>query len=97
MVQIQWTERAKEDLKNIAEFISRDSVYYAEKQIDKLYESVEVLYEHSEIGRPVPEYEMPNLRQLIVSKYRLIYLIVDDSRIDVITVHHSARILNLEI
>jgi addiction module RelE/StbE family toxin len=97
MVQILWTERAKEDLKNIAEFISRDSVYYAEKQLDKLYESVEVLYEHSEIGRSVPEYEMPNLRQLLVSKYRLIYLIVDDSRIDIITVHHSARILNLEI
>jgi plasmid stabilization system protein ParE len=72
-------------------------VYYAEKQLDKLYESVEVLYEHSEIGRSVPEYEMPNLRQLLVSKYRLIYLIVDDSRIDIITVHHSARILNLEI
>jgi addiction module RelE/StbE family toxin len=97
MVQIYWTERAKEDLKNIAEFISRDSVYYAEKQLDKLYESVEILYEHSEIGRPVPEYEMPNLRQLLVSKYRLIYLVVNDSRIDIITVHHSARMLNLEI
>ena len=97
MVQINWTERAKEDLRNIAEFISHDSVYYAEKQLDKMYESVEILYEHSEIGRPVPEYELQNLRQLLVGKYRLIYLIVNDSRIDIITVHHSARILNLEI
>jgi plasmid stabilization system protein ParE len=54
MVQIHWTERAKEDLKNIAEFISRDSLYYAEKQLDKLYGSVEILYEHSEIGRSFP-------------------------------------------
>ena len=96
MVQLNWTERAKEDLRNIAEFISRDSVYYAEKQLIKLYQSAAVLYEHPEIGRPVPEYEMPNLRQLLVSQYRLIYFIVNDSRIDIVTVHHSARILNLE-
>jgi toxin ParE1/3/4 len=97
MVQIYWTDRAKDDLKNIAEFISRDSLYYAEKQVAKLYESVEVLYEHPEVGRPVPEYNMPDLRQLLVSKYKLIYLIINDSRIDIITVHHSAKILNLEI
>ena len=96
MVQLNWTERAKEDLRNIAEFISRDLVYYAEKQLIKLYQSVAVLYEHAEIGRPVPEYEMPNLRQLLVSQYRLIYYIVNDSRINIVTVHHSARILNLE-
>jgi toxin ParE1/3/4 len=58
---------------------------------------LEVLYEHPEIGRPVPEYEMQDLRQLLVSKYRLIYFIINDSRIDIITVHHSAKILNLEI
>jgi plasmid stabilization system protein ParE len=36
MVQIYWTDRAKEDLKNIAEFISRDSIYYAEKAVGQV-------------------------------------------------------------
>ena len=97
MVQLNWTERAKEDLKNIAAYISRDSVHYAELQIFKLHGSVNILYQHPEIGRPVPEYERPDLRQLLIGKYRIIYLIVHDDRIDIITVHHNARILNLEI
>ena len=56
-----------------------------------------VLYEYPEIGRPVPEYDMPSLRQLLVGKYRVIYLCVNEGRIDIITIHHSARLLNLDV
>jgi addiction module RelE/StbE family toxin len=96
MVRLNWTERAKEDVKNIAAYISKDSIYYAEKQVDKIYESTQILFEFPSIGRPVPEYGMANLRQILVGKYRIIYLLVSEERIDVLTVHHSARILNLE-
>ena len=96
MVRLNWTERAKEDIRNIAAYISKDSIYYAEKQVDKFFEAVDVLYEFPSIGRPVPEYEMLNLRQILVGKYRAIYLIASDKRIDILTVHHSTRILNLE-
>ncbi len=37
MVQINWTIRAKEDIKNIANYIARDSIYYAEKQVQRFY------------------------------------------------------------
>ena len=96
MVQINWTTRAKEDLKNIAYFISQDSVYYAEKQVQRFYEAVEILSEQPEIGHPVGEYNLARLRQILAGKYRIIYFIVNESRIDIITVHHSARLLNLE-
>ena len=97
MVQINWTIRAKEDLKSIAHYISQDSVYYAEKQIERFYEAVEVLYSHPLVGTPIREYNLPQLRQLLVGKYRIIYLLVDEERIDIITIHHSARLLNLEL
>ena len=97
MVRLNWTERAKEDITTIAAYISQDSFYYAEKQIEKFFEAAEILYEFPSIGRPVPEYEMLNLRQILVGKYRIIYLIISDNRIDILTVHHSARILSLDV
>ena len=96
MVQINWTVRAQEDIKSIAHYISQDSIYYAEKQIERFYSSVEVLYEHPLVGKPIIEYNMPQLRQILSGKYRIIYFVVNEERIDIITIHHSARILNLE-
>jgi len=96
MVQINWTTRAKQDIKNIAEFIARDSVYYAEKQIQRFYDAVEILPKQPEIGHPVGEYNLPRLRQILAGKYRIIYFLVSDERIDIVTIHHSARLLSLE-
>ncbi len=97
MVDIYWTETARESVKNIAEYIARNSVYYAEKQVMKFFEAVEVLHEHPKIGKPVPEYKQDKIREILVGKYRIIYLLKSASQIDIITVHHSARILHLNI
>ena len=56
MVQINWTVRAKEDIRSIANYIAQDSIYYAEKQIQRFYEAVEILFEHPEVGKQVAEY-----------------------------------------
>lgn len=36
MVQINWTKQSIADLKNIYEFISSDSVYFAKREISKI-------------------------------------------------------------
>lgn len=41
MVEIHWTLSAMEAVKNIAEYIAGNSVYFAEKQVQKFYEAVE--------------------------------------------------------
>ena len=40
MVEIHWTRAAQEAVKNIAIYISKDSAFYAEKQVQKFFESV---------------------------------------------------------
>jgi plasmid stabilization system protein ParE len=52
MVQINWTDRAKEDIKSIADHIAKDSIYYAEKQVERLFDAVEILAAQPEIGHP---------------------------------------------
>ena len=36
MVEIEWLTEAKEDLKDIYDYISRDSKRYAKRQVDRI-------------------------------------------------------------
>lgn len=91
MVQINWTPQSVSDLKDISEYIGKDSKYYAKLQIIRIKNRVEILKRQIYIGSRVSEFERADLRQLIQGRYRIIYKIVNDSRVDILTVHHSAR------
>ncbi|MGF7215589.1 plasmid stabilization system protein ParE [Spirosoma lacussanchae] len=43
------------------------------------------------MGRKVPEFDLPTLRELIHNDYRIVYKLVDDEKIDIITIQHSSR------
>ena len=53
MVQINWTFQAKDDLKSIAEYISKDSARYAKFQVSRLKNRTQILKYHSHIGKIV--------------------------------------------
>jgi len=55
MVKLKWTEQAVGDLKNIFDYISNDSIYYAKRQISKIKLSVDPLKIMPKLGRVVPE------------------------------------------
>ncbi len=48
-----------------------------------------------EAGRIVPEYQDKNLREKIFQNYRIVYRIKGDF-IEIVTISHSARQLNIE-
>ena len=76
MVRINWTLQAKDDLKSIAEYISRDSKQYAKLQILRIRYRTRVLKSQIHIGRIVREISEENIREIIEGKYRIIYKIV---------------------
>lgn len=55
MVQIIWLKAARTDLKDIYDYISKDSNRYARQQVHKIQISTEIIKTHIEIGRVVPE------------------------------------------
>jgi plasmid stabilization system protein ParE len=69
--KIIWSPIVIEDLEEIAGFISRDSESYAASVIQKIVEAVETCGLFPLMGREVPELEDPNIREVIVYKYRL--------------------------
>lgn len=91
MVQINWTFQAKDDLKAVAEYISRDSVRYAKMQVIKIRSRTKLLKSHPTIGKVVLEIGQQNIRELVEGNYRIIYKVISQNQIDILTVHHSAR------
>jgi plasmid stabilization system protein ParE len=91
MVQINWTLQATSDLKDIAEYISKDSKKYAKLQIVRIRFRTRILTSQIYSGKIVMEIGKNNIRELIEGNYRIIYKVVNDSRVDILTIHHSAR------
>ncbi len=96
MVEINWTPRSLDDLENIAIYISKGSHKYARLTIYRLFNAVDVLIDTPRIGRIVPEFKDSSIRELIRGNYRIVYRIISSKKIDVLTVHHSARHLSAE-
>ena len=93
MVKVVWTDSAIFDLNEIGEYIAKDSERYAQLTIERLFNAVDILEEHPRSGKMVPEFENDKLRELIRFNYRIVYYIVDNFRIDIITVHRCERLI----
>jgi addiction module RelE/StbE family toxin len=94
MVKVKWTDFALENLIAIGDYIEKDSYFYAQRVVSNLFSSVDILEQHPLAGRVVPEFNNRSIRELIRGNYRVVYKLVSEIDIDIITVHHSARLLS---
>ena len=90
MVRVKWTNNALEELDDIARYISKDSPKYAKILMNQIFEMASHLEQFPKLGRKVPEYNDPNLREIIYKNYRIIYLIKED-QLEIISVIHGSR------
>ena len=97
MVEVRWTPQSLEDIENIAEYISNDSMKFAIIQVQDFFEAAEILENFPKAGRVVPELSNRDVRELIVGFYRLIYRIKSDRLVEILTVYHSRRLLKTRI
>jgi len=94
MAEIIWSARAIQDINEIATYISKDSPRYAQEQVKSFFEKAEILTQHPLIGRMVPELKVKTIRQLLCGYYRIIYEIINEDQVAIITIHHAARLLS---
>src|SRR6056297_1534885 len=94
MVQIRWTRQSIKDLLYIFEYITIDSKKYAKRQIVRIKARSQILKTNPRVGKLVPELTESDFRELIEGNYRIIYKILNDKHVDILTVHHSARDLS---
>jgi toxin ParE1/3/4 len=87
MHRLRWTERAVENLADIASYISETSPSRAERVIAELTSAIALLTTHAELGKAVVGRP---LRELVIPPYRVFYRQVDES-IQIVTIVHGRR------
>ena len=92
---VHWTAGAVQQLRAIHDYLAQASPPYALRMVDRLTRRSEQIGTFPLSGRAVPEYEAPQVREVIEDAYRIIYHIRPD-QIDVVAVIHGSRSLTGE-
>lgn len=83
---------AESDLCDIVTYIARHNPDAAVRLGNALITRTEVLAEFPELGRVVPEFARPQLRELIYRSYRIIYRIHPGQEyVEIVRFWHAAR------
>lgn len=90
-VAIEIKESAKTDLKQIYEYIRKDSEYYASKTIIEIKKHIYNLRFFPYSGRKTPEINQENFLEIIYKHFRIMYKIESKYRISILRIYHSSR------
>lgn len=92
MAQVKWTLVALDDVEAICTLIGRDAPSHAQMFAEDVFEAVERTAVYPESGRIVPELDRPDVRELVMGNYRIVYC-WDEETVTVLAVYHAARLL----
>ncbi len=96
MARVTWSDRALTDLAGIRDFIARDSPMAASALVTRIVHAVERLEDFPLMGRVVPEHGNPDLRELIVGRYRVVYRLIA-RKTEIARVQHGAMPLDSDL
>ena len=89
-MKVYWTDTARDHLRSIHAYIARNSPEYALRVVDRLTRRSEQIADFPLSGRQVPEFGVPQIREVLEGPFRIIYYIKPD-QIDVLAVIHGAQ------
>ena len=89
-MRVVWSPLAEERAVEAFEQIARDRPSAAVRWLERLLERVGSLASFPDRGRAVPELQRPDVRELVVKPYRVIYR-RDPKRVVVLTIRHGRR------
>lgn len=90
MTTVIWSPQAIRDVEAVRSFIAQDSPTYAGLIARRLVAAVERLQFFPESGRIVPERQDPEIREVIVTPYRIVYRLRRGA-VEVVTVFRGSR------
>jgi toxin ParE1/3/4 len=88
--RVVWTDNAQQMLDDAVAYLARDSRPAAERLLIQALDAASSLDVFSERGRVVPEFDQPNVRELLVQRYRLLYE-VSAPEVQILAFIHGAR------
>lgn len=91
-MKVLWTQTASGHLASIYEYIAHDSARYARRVVDRLTARSRQMGRFPRSGQMVPEYQDPDIREVLEGAYRVIYRVGEED-VRVLAVIHGARLL----
>ena len=88
--RVVWTEAALNGLDSALEYISEDSPDAAGHFLGVVLDTAQSLSFLSERGRIVPEFQRPDIREIFVYSYRILYQ-VSQQEVHIVAFLHGAR------
>ena len=83
----RWSQRARADLKSIHDYIAKDAPLNAKAVTREIVQRASTLPATPRVGRAVPELNDPNLREVPVHSWRVIYQLRGEDLFIVTLVH----------
>ena len=68
MAKIIWSDEALADLRAIFDYLAQGSPVYAERYVADVYDRVQILAQHPEIGKAVSEWQDPYFPETRIRK-----------------------------
>lgn len=94
-VQISFAVSAVADMDVIrAYYVEKNLPEVADRLLSEIIAHIEVLVDHPDIGRIVPEFEVDYLRELIYPPFRIVYR-REVNKVRIVRVWRSERLLKL--
>ena len=94
MAQISWTIVARKELEEVFLFHADRSENFAIAAVDAICDAIFRLEKFPKLGRTVPEFNSPQLRELVVMQYRIVYYLRKDDVVEILRIVHSSVPLN---
>lgn len=89
-MRLRWSDDAKASLRSIREQYNQLSAGAGNRVAKRVFAGTRRLRRFPTLGRVVPEYESPLVRELIQGDFRVWYVVASDE-IRIIAVSHGAR------
>jgi len=94
-VRIEWTEQAEDMLDQALDYLLSERPSAALAWFEALMGQVRLLERFPDSGRVVPEYQRPEIRELLVDPYRVPYHRAEDA-ISILAVMHDRKAFDLD-
>ena len=91
-LKVVWSPEAIEDVESIAQYIDRDSEFYARAVATRIIQTARSIESFPWMGRVVPELEDEKMRERLVYSYRVVYQ-MQANRILIVAVIHGAHLI----
>ena len=90
MVELFWTEKAKQSLHEIHAYIAQYNPTAAKSVVKSIQKKARLLTQFPELGAVYPDIATREIRIIYYTHYRIAYFIVNEGRIDIVGVFHGA-------